>query len=117
MTYLVACLGSGKGSWSHLIKIINNGTFEKSFLITNEFGRDKFSEKKCELIVVDFNKSVYDVSNDIKSKLDGKIIDTEVAFNMLSGDGIMHMATLSALLRLGLGVRLIDLKNEEIKEL
>lgn len=117
MTYLIAVLGTGKGSWTHLLKIIRKGIFEKCFLITNEFGRDKFNEPNCELIVVDFNKSSTELSKDIMIKLEGKIHDTEVGLNIISGTGNEHMATLSALLKLGLGIRLIDLENEAIKEI
>ncbi|MEM4261288.1 MAG: hypothetical protein QXG00_08645 [Candidatus Woesearchaeota archaeon] len=117
MTYLVAVLGAGKGTWAHLLKMIRKGVFEKCFLITNEFGRDKFNEPNCELIVVDFNKPSSLLACDIKKKLEGKIFDTEVGFNMISGTGSEHMATLAALLKLGLGIRLIDMENDELQEL
>ena len=40
----------------------------------------------------------------------------ETAVNLISGDGKEHMALLSALLKLGVGIRLIALTKEGVKE-
>ncbi len=117
MTDLVACLSSGKGTWGHVSRLISEGNFERILLITNEFGKENFkNEKNAELIVVDPNLPLAQLTEEIKNKLDGKIKDTEVALNFISGSGKEHMAILSALLKLGLGIRLIALTTEGIKE-
>lgn len=118
MTNLVACLSTGKGTWVAVTRLVKSGKFEKCFLITNDFGKEHFKpEENTELILVNTSKPVNELVWDIKKSLQGKIVDTEVALNMTSGSGKEHMALLSALLHLGLGIRLVDIDNEEIKEI
>jgi len=117
MTDLVACLSTGKGTWTHVKGVISGCEWDKIFLITNEFGREKFSsEKKIELLVVDSNKPLLELIEDIKKQLKDKISGTEVALNLVSGTGKEHMAILSAVLKLGFGVRLVALTKEGVKE-
>ena len=49
--------------------------------------------------------------------LSEKIVGTEVALNMISGTGKEHMALLSAVLKSGLGVRIVANTVEGMKEL
>ncbi len=119
MPTLIACLSSGKGSWSEVSKIIAQGGWSKIFLITNAFGKEKFQPyANTELIVVDSdNKSVLELVEDIKKNLNGKISDFEVALNLISGAGKEHMAVLEAVLELGLNFRLVSLKNGNLEVL
>ena len=118
MTDLVACLSTGKGTWGHVGRLINEQEWNSIFLITNEFGKENFSnEKNAEFIVIDQNASVKDIKNTIESNLKGKIKDTEIALNLVSGTGKEHMAIISAVLKLGLGIRLTALTKEGIEEL
>lgn len=118
MTTLVACLSTGKGTWGHISQLISNADWEKIVLIT-PFGSEKFSaEKPVEFIEIDENKFLPELIEDIKKQLEKKLSfsDTEVAVNLISGSGKEHMAILSALLKLGLGIRLVALTKEGVKE-
>jgi hypothetical protein len=117
MAYFIAILGTGKGTWTHLLRIIRKNVFEHHILITNTFGKEHFNEPHCELIVVDFDKPLTELTADIHRGLMGKIMDTEVGLNLISGSGKEHMALLSAVLKSGLGVRLIDFDKEDVLEL
>lgn len=118
MTILIANISSGKGTWGHVARVISELEWEKIFLITNKFGKENFKpEKKAELVLIDEKKPTTELTQDILKALKGKILDTEVALNLISGTGKEHMATLSALLKLGLGIRLIILTKEGVKEL
>lgn len=118
MSTLIACLSVGKGTWAHVTKLLGSSEWEQVFLITNEFGREKYShDQEFEPIVIESNKDVAELSNDIKAALDGKIKDTEVAVNFMSGSGNEHMALISALLKLGLGIRLVVSEGDSFKEL
>jgi hypothetical protein len=114
MTTLVACLSTGKGSWAQVLKIINSQEWENIFLVTNAFGKEKFAcSKKVELIVVDADRQPLSAMiQDIKSALSGKINDLEVALNISSGTGKEHMAVIAALIKSGLGFRLIDANDD-----
>lgn len=118
MTSLIAYLGSGKGTWAHVDRLIQDQEWDSILLITNEFGKENFKPKKtAEFILVDSNKFLPELIEDIKNKLQGKINDTEVALNFVSGTGKEHMALLSAVLKLGLGIRLTALTTEGVKEI
>ncbi len=118
MTTLLACLSSGKGSWTKIYEIIKGVDWEKIILITNDFGREKFEKKpNTELIVLDLNTSPDILTDKIIASLHGKNLGPEVAINMSSGSGDEHMALLGAVLKLGLGVRLVFSKNGKVEEL
>jgi hypothetical protein len=120
MTHLVVNLSSGKGTWGHVSRLIKDQEWEKVFVLTNDFGKANFKvgkEYEKEFILLDARKSILELVEDIRKSLDGKIKDTEVALNIVSGTGREHMAILSALLKLGLGVRLVALTRDGIKEI
>jgi len=118
MTSLVACLSTGKGTWAHVNEIINKEDWDKIFLVTNDFGVQNFKpSKQVEYILVDTTRFLTDIVMDIKKQLEGKISDFEVAVNLVSGEGKEHMAIISALMKLGLGIRLIALTQKGIEEI
>ena len=117
MTDLVACLSDEK-SWAHIARLIKEQDWKKIFLITNDYGKKNFkAEKNVEFIVIDSKKPVFELIEDIKKGLRGKITDLEVALNIVSGTGKEHMAILSALLKLGVGVRLMAVTKNGVREL
>ena len=117
MTDLIAFLSTGKGSWGHVNGLITKGDWKKVTLLTNDFGKEKFqADEKTKLIVFDFNKDVEDLSKEIQEKLKDKVKD-EVGVNFVSGTGKEHMALISALMKLGIGFRLVVSTMEEVKEL
>lgn len=118
MTYLIACLTTGKGTWSTVNELMNSEAWEKTFLVTNDFGREKFTSKKpFEFIIINPDSPLKDIKTAIVSQLKGKIKDLEVAVNFSSGSGKEHMALLSAILNLGYGIRIVDVENGKIEVL
>jgi hypothetical protein len=118
MTSLIACLSTGKGTWSEVYRLIENQSWDKVILITNEFGKEKFQPTgSVELIVVDLRKPVKELAKELKEKLKGKINDCEVALNLASGSGKEHMAILSAVLGQGCGVRFVSLSQDDVVEI
>ncbi len=117
MTSLIACLSTGKGTWGHVSRIIEDEKWDKVFLITNEFGKENFQQtKNTELIIIDSNKGLKELQKDIIEQLKDKV-EGEVALNIVSGTGKEHMALLSALLKLGLGIRFIALTKDGVEEI
>lgn len=117
MTSLLACLSTGKGSWAHLLEVIRGAEWDNVILVTNEFGKERFNEPNVQLITLDLNLSPDILSDSIVAALHGKNLGMEVAINMTSGTGNEHMALLSAVLKLGLGMRLVFSKNGKVEEL
>jgi hypothetical protein len=118
MTELVALLSIGKGTWGEVAKVIKAEEWDQVFLVTNEFGRDTFTKTdNMEFIVVNSNESIELLISHIQEALKEKIKGTEVALNMASGTGKEHMAVLSALLKLGVGIRLVTYSVSGLKEI
>ena len=117
MTDLICCLSTGKGTWIEVAKLINNYQWRNIFLITNDFGKEKFtSEKQVKYILVDVNKGTESIKKIIQEALEGKI-SGDIAINITSGSGLEHMALLSAMMNLGVGIRFIMATDSEIKEI
>ena len=118
MTELVACLSSGKGSWSYILRMIKEESWDNVFLITNSFGKENFkAEGNVQFIVVDFKKPISELIGDITGNLKGKIKGIEAAVNLISGTGKEHMAIMSALLKLGLAIRFVTLTDSGVREI
>lgn len=114
---LIACLSSGKGTWGHVNRLIEDKEWENIYLITNEFGKENFhTEKKVELILVNSGQGLRELRNEIENQLKDKL-KIEVALNIVSGTGKEHMAIMSALLKLGVGIRLIALTKDGVEEI
>lgn len=115
---LVACLSTGKGTWGHVARLMTEGKFEHIFLITNEFGKENFTkDEKTQLIDVNMNMGINELREEIQNQLKDKLTGTEVAINIVSGAGKEHMAMISAVLKLGFGIRLMALTKNGIEEI
>ncbi len=122
MTELIACLSTGKGTWGHVSHLIENGNFTKAFLLTNEFGMENFKPKpdtNTELILINTRQGLKEMRDEMYEKLKDKLSQDEahIALNMVSGEGKEHMALLSALLKLGVGIRQIALTKDGVEEI
>ncbi len=120
MSTLLACLSTGKGTWSEVTKIMQAEPWTAVYLITNQFGKENFTVPpgNVQLLVLNSdNDSVEMVVEQIKKELKGKINDFEVALNIVSGSGKEHMALLEAVLELGLNFRLVTVLNGQMEVL
>ena len=118
MTELVACLSTGKGSWGHVSRIIQDGKWDKVFLITNDYGKENFNkDDKTEFVVVNSSQGLNELRDEIYTKLKDLVKGTEIAVNFVSGAGKEHMAFMAALLKLGVGIRFIALTKDGVNEL
>ena len=117
MTVLLAFLSTGKGTWGHVSRIIDGETWEKVILLTNEYGKENFNAKdNVELISLDFNKGMTEIRDEI-SEILRKKINSEIAVNFASGSGKEHMALLGALMKSGIGFRLVALTKQGVEEI
>jgi hypothetical protein len=115
---LVALLSFGKGTWGQVSGLISAGQWEKVILVGEDYARQKFSveDSKCEIefVTADFNKSVATIVDDLTAKLKPKIKGVEVALSIASGEGKEHMALISALLRVPVGIKFVALTKDGI---
>ncbi|MGV8140998.1 MAG: hypothetical protein ACP5NW_01000 [Candidatus Woesearchaeota archaeon] len=129
MAHLIACLGSGKGTWNELNKIIASGLFDKIYLVTNEFGEQNYVRPNVKegvvitIIRLDFDKASEDLVPELylilkKYFMQDKVQDLDMAVNITSGTGKEHSIVISTMMKLGYGIRLVDLdKNGNILEM
>lgn len=118
MTKLIACLTTGKGGWAAVSTIMKSQDWSKIFLITNKFGKEKFSSvKEFEFVLIDDNSTATQIRDEIIKQLKGQISIEEIALNIVSGTGKEHMAIIGALLKLGAGIRFINENYGKIEEL
>jgi len=117
---LIALLSSGKGTWAQVSGLIKYGEWDKVILLGDDFASQFKTEDKQEItefIKVDLNKKIKDLKEELQSKLKGKINGTEVALSIASGDGKEHMALISALINLPVGIRFAALTREGVIDL
>ena len=116
----VALMSSGKGTWGQVAGIINRGQWEKIFLICSEFAASKIGDfdfsKNATIIKTNFDKPVLEIIDDLKKKLQDKFSGMEVALSLASGEGREHMAVMSALINLPVGIKFVALTKDGVAE-
>ena len=114
---LIALLSTGKGTWAQVSGLMTHGEWDNIILIGSDFAKDFKHDKGFEFIQVNLDKKLKDLKEDFLQKLKGKIDGTEVALSIASGDGKEHMALISALINLPVGIRFAALTREGIIDL
>ncbi len=114
---LIALLSSGKGSWAQVSGLMKHGDWDKIIILGDDFAKDFSHEKDFEFIKVDLSKRIKDLKETFSKKLKGKIDGMEVALTIASGSGKEHMALVSALINLPVGVRFAALTKEGVVDL
>jgi len=116
MTDLIVCFGSNPGTQAHVQRVIDGQTWTNVFVITSD--ATKFNNtKKANIITIDKDKHIPQLAKDIHTALQGKVTDFEVAINIVSGSGKEHTAILSAVSKLGVGLRFVILTKDGIKDI
>ena len=111
---LIALLSTGKGTWGQVSGLIKHGEWDKITILGSDFAEKFTTNKEFEFVKVDLDKKLVDLKEEFVKKLKGKIKGTEVALSIASGDGKEHMALISALLNLPVGVRFTALTKEGV---
>jgi uncharacterized protein YeaO (DUF488 family) len=114
---LIALLSSGKGTWAQVSGLMKYGEWEKIILLGDDFAKQFTHDKQFEFIRIDLNKNLKDLKEEFSQKLKGKLGGTEVALSIASGDGKEHMALISALINLPVGIRFAALTKEGVVDL
>ena len=114
---LIALLSSGQGTWAQVSGLMKYGEWEKIILLGDDFAKGFKHEKQFEFIKVDLNQKIKELKEDFSKKLQGKFEGMEVALSIASGDGKEHMALISALINLPIGIRFAALTKEGVIDL
>jgi hypothetical protein len=114
---LIALLSTGKGTWGQVSGLMKHGEWDKIIILGDDFAKDFNHEKEFEFIKVDLSKKLADLKEEFSQNLKGKIDGTEVALSIASGNGKEHMALISALINLPVGIRFAALTREGVVDL
>ena len=114
---LVALLSTGKGTWAQVSGLMKHGEWDKIIVLGSDFAKDFSHDVKFEFIKIDLDKKLKELKDEFKDKLKGKINGTEVALSIASGDGKEHMALISALINLPVGIRFAALTKDGVIDL
>ena len=117
MPTLILNITKDEGSWAHCKKLIDCGRWDKVIAFCDINAQKNFSTcKEIKKFAIDFSKKIPELSEDMHAKL-SSIEDLEVYVNFVSGSGREHMALISAILKSGLGMRLIVATADGVKEI
>ncbi len=118
MAQLVALLSKGEGTWGQVAGLIKHGKWDKIVLVGSSFAKNfDVPGKEYEMVEVDLGKPLVNLKQEMAEKLKPKLdsdFSSEVALSIASGDGKEHMALISALLSIPVGVRFTALTKEGI---
>lgn len=111
---LICLLSSGEGTWAQVSGLMKYEEWDKIILLGDDFAKSFTHEKKFEFIKVDMSKKLVELRDEIKTKLKGKFNEMEVACSIASGNGKEHMALISALINLPVGIRFCALTKDGV---
>lgn len=112
---LVAYLGDDKENWGQVTALINRGDWEKIILVKSKNAEGFAPTKECIVVPIDSGKPLLEIKKEIMEKLRDKLGEFEVALSIASGNGKEHMALISALLSVPVGIRLVVFTKEGIE--
>lgn len=118
MAQLVALLSRGEGTWGQVSGLVKRGKWEKIILVGSSFGKNfNIEGESYEFVEVDLGKPLVLLKKELLEKLKPKLdsdFNSEVALSIASGEGKEHMALISALLSIPVGVRFTALTKEGV---
>ena len=104
----VAFVGKDQESWGQIKALMNHLDCEKIFVVKNKEVSGFPSNSKTIFIDVDSKKPLLELKKDIMENLRSKLSkEFEVCLSVASGTGKEHMALISALLSIPVGIRLV----------
>ncbi len=105
---LVAFLGIDKESYGQVSALVNKGEWEKIIIVKNKLGESFPKPEKGVIVELDCTKPLLDLKQEMMNKLKPELSgDFEVSLSIASGNGKEHMALISALLSIPVGIRLV----------
>ncbi len=112
----VAFVGTDKENWGQIKGIMNRLENEKVILVKNKEVSDFPKDGKSEIISVDTSKPLVELKEEIMSKLRQKLSrEFEVSLSIASGTGKEHMALISALLSIPVGIKFVIFTKQGIE--
>ena len=105
---LVIYVGEDRESYGQITALINRSESESIVLVKNKKVIDFPFDERCKIIEVDTSADINSLREDIKEKVKKEIgKEFEISLSIASGTGKEHMALISALLAIPVGVKFV----------
>ncbi len=112
----VAFVGDDRENWGQVTALMKRMEADKNILVMNKNASDFPVDKKSEIIKIDSSVPLLELKTELLEKLKRKLSgDFEVTLSLASGNGKEHMALLSALLSIPVGVKLAVFTKEGVQ--
>ena len=115
MTDLIVTIADEK-SKQHAEELVNKGEWNNIFAVRSDLAAIN-SGKQIHYISIDLKRPLESCIEDLQAKLNPKCSGFDVALNIYSGSGKLHMVVISATIKLGVGFRFIAVTPNGIKEI
>lgn len=113
---LICFQGKDKENWGQLNGVIKNGDWEDIIVIKRKDVNNFKSDKEIKRISINTEKPLIEIKNELLIILKRELREEfEVALSIASGTGKEHMALISALLSIPLGIRLVAFTKKGIE--
>ena len=110
-------LSTGKGTWGQIAGLIERGEWDKIVLVGPSYAEKFSSSKKIEFVKINFDQPLKELVEEFREKLKGRFEGMEIALSLASGSGREHMAIISALIQIPVGIKFVALTKDGIIEL
>jgi len=111
---LIALLSTGQGTWAQVAGLIKQGQWDRIILVGDNYAKEFAVGKEVEFITVDIGASLKELKEEFSERLKPKISGLEVALSIASGTGKEHMALISALIDMPVGIKFTALTKDGI---
>jgi hypothetical protein len=112
----VACIGQDTQNWGQITALLNRLEYEKAVLVVDGMASGYPTNDRCTILKVDLGQPLLTLQQDLREKFKKTIGgEFEVALSLASGTGKDHMAVLSALLNIPVGVKLVVYTKEGVQ--
>ncbi len=113
---LVCFHGKDKENLAQISALIKKEEWDKIVVIKNKSAEKTHFSDKCEVIEVNSDSPLLELKEEIINKLKPKLgKGFEVALSIASGSGKEHMALISALLNVPVGIRLVAFTKKGVE--
>ena len=104
---LIAFAGTDKENWGQIAGLIKRGEWDNVVIVKSKSADDFPKPNNGEVVTVNSELPLLELKKELWDKLKPKLKDFEVALSIASGSGKEHMALISALLTIPVGIRLV----------
>lgn len=105
---LVVLVGKDRENLGQASALINRMECDKIIVLRDKNAPSIQMNSKCVAVEIDSGKSLHELKSEMQEKLKKELSgDFEVALSIASGSGKEHMALISALLNLPVGIKLV----------